>query len=126
LLALVLSAEVGDIASLKALCQSCLTNAQPDAYAQRAIDSSSLHFYKDADSDRGDIRVGECIDQPAITAQISLAGCLLAIGQPGEAVRALEDGVTVWEARNAAWKARAKAVAEEMSNGHSSALLGSG
>jgi hypothetical protein len=89
LLTLVLSAQLGDIATLKALLDPCVTSAQPDAVAQRAIEESVLDFYWASDSDRPDIVVWECIDQPAITAQISLAGCLLAIGQPGEAVKAL-------------------------------------
>jgi tetratricopeptide (TPR) repeat protein len=113
LLALVLSAEVGDVATLLALLGPCITNAQPDGFAQRAIKESLLNFYGAPDSDRADIVVWECIDQPAITAQISLAGGLLAVGQTAEAVKALEDGVTVWEARNTAWALRAKAIAEE-------------
>jgi len=112
LLALVVSAEVGDVGSLEALVAACSTNAQPDAFAQRTIDSTSLHFYQDADSDGGDIRVEECIDQPAITAQVALSGCLLALGQTAEAVKALEDGIAVWEARDAAWRTRAKIIAE--------------
>jgi tetratricopeptide (TPR) repeat protein len=116
LLALVLSAEVGDVATLRALLGACITNAQPDDFAQRAIRESALDFYAAADMDRADICVGECTDQPAITAQMALAGCLLAVGQTAEAVKALEDGVTVWEARNAAWKTRAQAIAEETSD----------
>jgi hypothetical protein len=69
LLALLLSAEVGDVASLKALLDSCLTNAQPDAFAQRAIEKSGLDFYGRTDSEDADIIVRECIDQSAITAQ---------------------------------------------------------
>jgi tetratricopeptide (TPR) repeat protein len=113
LVGLVMSAEVGDIATLRALLGPCITNAQPDHFAQRAIKESLLDFYWEPDSDRADIVVWECIDQPAITAQIALAGCLLAISQTAEAVKALEDGVTVWEARNDAWALRAKSIAEE-------------
>jgi tetratricopeptide (TPR) repeat protein len=116
LLALTLSAEVGDVATVRALLGSCITNAQPDAFAQRAIQESRLDLYQAPDSDRPDIVVWECIDQPAVTTQISLAACLLAAGQTAEAAKALEDGVTVWEARNAAWALRAEAIAEETSD----------
>ncbi|HEV3319205.1 MAG TPA: HNH endonuclease signature motif containing protein [Solirubrobacteraceae bacterium] len=103
LLALLLSAEVGDVASLKALLEPCLTNAQPDLFAQRAIEDAALDVYDRAGEGTRAIRVGECLDQPAVTAQIALAACLLAVGQVKEAVSALEDGITVWEARHTAW-----------------------
>ncbi|MFZ2050221.1 MAG: hypothetical protein WAU69_04725, partial [Solirubrobacteraceae bacterium] len=113
LLALVLSAEVGDVVSLRALLGPCMTNAQPDAFAQHAIDSTGLDFYYAADHDRADIFVGECIDQPAITSQIALAGYLLATNQTADAVRALdEDGIPAWEARHAAWASRARTIIE--------------
>jgi tetratricopeptide (TPR) repeat protein len=116
LLALVLSAEVGDVATLRALLGPCITNAQPDGFAQRAIKESLLDFYGAPDTDRADIVVWDCIDQPAITAQISLAGGLLAAGQTAEAVKALEDGVLVWEARHDAWAIRARRIAEEVAS----------
>jgi tetratricopeptide (TPR) repeat protein len=104
LLALLLSAELGDIASFGALLGYCMTNAQPDAFAQRAVERSELAFYWRGHRERPDIFVGECLDQPAITAQIALAGSLQAAGQTADAVQALEDGVPAWEARNSAWQ----------------------
>jgi tetratricopeptide (TPR) repeat protein len=117
LLALLLSAEVGDVASLKALLYSCLTNAQPDAFAQRAIEKSGLDFYGRTDSEGADIIVRECIDQSAITAQVALAGCFLALGRPADAVNALVDGVTAWEARHTAWKIQVGRIADEVEAG---------
>jgi tetratricopeptide (TPR) repeat protein len=119
LLALVLSAEVGDVATLRVLLGSCITNAQPDDFAQRAIKESLVDFYWTQASDRPDIVVWECIDQPAVTAQIALAGCLLAVGQTAEAVKALEGGVTVWEARHTAWRNRAGQMLEKTRWGYS-------
>ena len=45
LLTLMLSAEVGDVATLRALLDLCITNAQPDAFAQRAIQESRLDSF---------------------------------------------------------------------------------
>jgi hypothetical protein len=114
LLALLLSAEIGDVASLRALLDSCLTNAQPDVFAQRAIEKSGLDFYRRVDLEDADIIVRECIDQAAVTAQVALAGCFLALGRPADAVSALVDGVTAWEARNTAWKIQVGRIADEV------------
>jgi hypothetical protein len=115
LLALVLSAEVGDVASLRVLLGPCMTNAQPDAFAQRAIEKSGLDFYSRAESDGADIFVGECLDQPAIAAQVALAGCFLVADQTATAVAALvEDGIPAWEARHAAWEAQSREIDVEM------------
>jgi hypothetical protein len=113
LLALLLSAELGDIASFGALRGYCMTNAQPDAFAQRAVESSGLAFYWRADKDRADIFVGECLDQPAVTALIALAGCLQAVRQTADAVQALEDGIPAWEGRRTAWNIQKRRIDEE-------------
>jgi tetratricopeptide (TPR) repeat protein len=111
LFTLLLSAEVGDVVSLRVLIGPCMSNAQPDAFAQRAIEKSGLDFYSRAESDGADIVVGECLDQPAIAAQVALAGCFLAVDQTAAAVAALvEDGIPVWEARHAAWEAQSREI----------------
>lgn len=97
LLALLLAAEVGDIASLKTLLGSCLTNAKADAFAQRAIKESALEFYGWPDAEEPNIVLGQIVDRSALAAQLSLAACLLVVNQKLDAVGALEDALRLHE-----------------------------
>jgi hypothetical protein len=114
LLALLISAEVGDVACLRALLPSCLTNAQPDPFAQRAIAKAVLELYMRSESEVDAITVRDCLDQSALTAQVALTGCMVAMGFAAEAVAALEAAIPLWEDRHKAWQEESERIIAEI------------
>jgi tetratricopeptide (TPR) repeat protein len=114
LLALLISAEVGDVASVRALLPSCLTHAQPDAFAQCVLAKTALELYLRSDSEVAAITVHGCLDQPALTAQVALTGCMIAMGLAADAVGALEDAIPLWEDRHTAWREESEKIIAEI------------
>ena len=101
LLALLLSTEIGDIATADALTEHCTTNAQPDAFARRAIKTCRLELFTDAIADEPAIVLDDCLDQPAVATALALAGQMCSAGNKRAAAAALEVTLTAREARDA-------------------------
>ena len=101
LLVLLLSTEIGDVATADALTKHCATNAQPDVFARRAIKACRLELFARAAADEASIRLDECLDQPAVATALALSGRLLAVNDKRAAVEALETTLSASEARQA-------------------------
>jgi HNH endonuclease len=103
LLVHILSCLLGDDGAASAVYPR-LSHARPDQFAQERVADASLELYSTGESGSWDVLVEECLDQPLTTAHVACAGCLIGLGQIRAAAEALEAGVPLWEARNAAWE----------------------
>jgi len=104
LLVLLLSASLGDVATVTSLVDSCITIAQPDVFAQRAVQSCDMDLFAHETSVDPSISLGECLDQSAVAAQLALAACLLAVGRKRDAVSELDMAMQVRVLRCEAWE----------------------
>jgi len=114
LLVLLLSAIVGDVATVRELIDPCSTVAQPDVFAQRWIKSCDLELLVRSDDDEPSIFIGGCLDQSAVAAQAALAACMLATGDRQGAVSALEVAIRARALRDEAWDIQRRRIREEL------------
>jgi FtsK/SpoIIIE family/HNH endonuclease len=89
-LACLLSLQLGDMESFRALRDVCLGNKRLDKFAAPFVSTSRLSIPASVGEDAPTIVLTECLQMPVIAVQLALVGSLIQEKRPSEAAELLE------------------------------------